>query len=303
LSYVSAVTLTDGRIATIGGFNGTTSVASVRIGTYTNNDITWITCATSFPISVHSSAASVLNDGRIVVTGGTTNGVTALNTIYIGTVSGNDITWVASASILTGLRSNHRQVTLSDNRIFIAGGRTTANTQTAQISLTSFGTVLGTTVTFAAGTVMPITNSEFGLAVTNSDLLVFSGGYDTAGNCIKNVYTGKYVGNAITYTRNENLLHFLEGISININNTVIFGGGYSQDIVGGAASLMMLNASDNAVALAEQVPNSLVSYGARLVALPEVNRICIIGGIRAGVNINEVSLIDYVRNFVKSAAD
>lgn len=101
--------LKDGRIILIGGYywNGSSwsSLSDVYIGTVSGNSITWVQ-STSLPESKSYHGACVLGNGKIVVTCGITgvwgNPVPEANhsnTVYIGTVSGNTITWVQSSNL------------------------------------------------------------------------------------------------------------------------------------------------------------------------------------------------------------
>ena len=119
----TATVLPDGRILVIGGRQSNTgvSISNTYFGTISGNTITWV-AGTALPSPRAEHTATLLPNGTIMVTGGQDAGYTNQNTIYFGTISGNTITWVTSASTLQYARYSMTANFLADGRIFIAGG-------------------------------------------------------------------------------------------------------------------------------------------------------------------------------------
>ena len=81
----TASVLSDGRILIVGGSdNNEVTRAETYFGTILGNAITWVS-GTSLPAVRNSHTASVLSDGRILVTGGSDGAVRAET--YFGTIA------------------------------------------------------------------------------------------------------------------------------------------------------------------------------------------------------------------------
>jgi hypothetical protein len=131
----TATVLNDGQtIITTGGNTG----SGGRTNVYAKDGVSGVvTSKASLPALSWGAAASLLQDGKVCVTGG--NNTLISNRVYDSTAN----TWSTKAN-LPATRSAHGQTTLADGTVFIAGGSGTltstsydpiANTYTAKASL------------------------------------------------------------------------------------------------------------------------------------------------------------------------
>jgi hypothetical protein len=135
----TASVLADGRILVAGGHNATTGEISTNtyIGTVTENIIAWV-ASTALPDELLYSTTSILDDGRIMLVGGT-DGTTISPNTYIGTVSLNTIIWAASNTMLAPIM-NHVSVVVSSSTVLSLGGNTNPDISTeisGQVYITS----------------------------------------------------------------------------------------------------------------------------------------------------------------------
>lgn len=158
--------------------------------------VTWA-ATTDYPLSLFYSEVLSLSDGRILVLGGTTTGSAAdgVNNTYFGTINGDgSITWDAGTA-LTSIRSSMRAVQFSDGCILIVGGSTTT-----YLNTTLFGTITGTTISWAAGTNVPIYFAAGDMVRQADDSFLISGTASTIGTYGNRVYKGVVTGNTIAWT-------------------------------------------------------------------------------------------------------
>jgi hypothetical protein len=112
----AAVTLLDGRVLVVSGFNNITGeVAQSEL--YDPATGTWSPAAPN-AVPRHYATATRLNDGRVLLAGGfTSGGVTAGSELYDPATN----TWAPAAAMSTP-RNGHVAVRLANGRVFVAGG-------------------------------------------------------------------------------------------------------------------------------------------------------------------------------------
>lgn len=113
-AYHSAVSLLDGRVLVVGGFNGTT-VKSLEV--YDVATGRW-TAAGSLNVARRYATANLLDDRRVLIAGGQTSaGTTGTSELYVSVVGA----FVADGS-LNLARYSHTETLLPDGRVLVAGG-------------------------------------------------------------------------------------------------------------------------------------------------------------------------------------
>ena len=121
----TASILLDGRVLVTGGWDGSFATqANTWLGTVSGTTISWA-ASTALPAARYAHTASVLSDGRILVTGGF-NG-SAQTTTWLGTVSGTTISWAASTALPAG-RNSHSASVLPGGQVLLTAGEVMATT-------------------------------------------------------------------------------------------------------------------------------------------------------------------------------
>ena len=120
-SLHTATLMNDGRVLVVGGDAGVPGIASLPVATaeiYDPVTMQW-TFVGSLPAPRYSHTATLLNDGRVLVTGGSDATGTALASTEIF----NPVTqaWTAAASLATA-REYHAATLLADGRVLVSGG-------------------------------------------------------------------------------------------------------------------------------------------------------------------------------------
>jgi len=101
------------------------------------------------PVPLYGHTSTVLNDGRILVTGGIDDTGTFRSDTYIGTVTGTTTTWVTSTALPDSARADHTVTRLSDGRILLIGGYTAPYTTGPHFSTTYWiGEIVGNAITW-----------------------------------------------------------------------------------------------------------------------------------------------------------
>jgi hypothetical protein len=242
----AAVTLSDGRVLVVGGYSGTTYLNSTYFGTpestagYGSNGITWA-AGTALPAAKYGHTLTLLDDGRVLATGGIVSAGSYVTTTYFGTISGNTITWVAGSALPRAIME-HAMVQLSDGRLLLTGGYDGANARAE----TYFGTIAGNTITWAAGTSMPGGRYGHSLAVEYLGRYDpwMAGGLTTAvGGYTDKTYQLSISGNAITYNETTKLpiplgyhrvVVLREQANDNLGLIMLIGGASTSDMTGRA---------------------------------------------------------------------
>lgn len=199
-TYGTLNALPDGRLLWIGGIvTGTTRSPVVWIGTLKGDSITWIE-STSLPAARSEHATVIASDGRIFVVGGANAAGTPVNTVTVGTLSGDSITWVENSSLnMAGLHARHTANILPDGRILVMGGISTGGDSGAALSTTEIGTISGNTISWVAGTALPVPlRTHTANLLPNGDLLVV-GGQSTAVASQATVYRVSVSGNTLSF--------------------------------------------------------------------------------------------------------
>ena len=206
----SVTVLPDGRLFMAGG-NGFKQYSNslkgdvtnfAYFGTISGNVITWISSTAPLPGNRRYHAITLLNDGRLLMTGGI-NGQTpevADHSTWIGTVSGNTVSWVAS-TVMPVAVSNHTATLLDDvgtlnSRILLIGG----STNTALSGNYYIGTIVngGNTISWSSGSIFPDTLMNHQAVIISDGRIVVTGGQNASGN-VNTVYIGTMTGSIISW--------------------------------------------------------------------------------------------------------
>jgi hypothetical protein len=186
LSSYQGTILGDGRIIIAGG--ATTSgltISTTYLGTISTNSITWVT-STELPRTVADGKMDVLKDGRVVVVNGESPAHTAISSVYIGSITNNSITWVASTST-TSAEREHMAHVLPDGQIFSFGGY-------AATTRRLLGTVSGTTISWTTTTAMPSNRYEMASVVLPDGRVVSIAGKQSVPVHTSNTYIANWSG-------------------------------------------------------------------------------------------------------------
>ncbi|MDD4242733.1 MAG: hypothetical protein PHG08_00335 [Bacilli bacterium] len=193
--------LSDGRILIAGGNDSVTGEISILtyIGTISGNTISWVS-STNLPAIIKDYAISVLDDGRLIISGGT-SGIVISKDTYLGTVALDTISWVSSTDLITEM-INHTSSILHDGRIFLVGGNDTLG----EISKDTYmGTVDGNTINWVSSTKLPINMFSSTTTILDDGRVLVAGG--TTGTNINQVsYIGTVTRNSILWINNSLLL-------------------------------------------------------------------------------------------------
>lgn len=212
LRYQIACTLPDGRIVVAGGLAPGNSVDTVYIGTISGNSISWV-ASTALPEPRSQHAAVTLPDGRILIVAGcrviNSGPIVATSVCWIGTVSGNTITWITTTRLPVAIRGH--KVNLRPNGNVVVSGGYDGNVQT--VNYVFEGVVSGDTISWTNGTSLPAARTLHGAAITkvsatSEGLLVVTGGRDTAAVARAETYAEAYnrrvdTGNLYFFGRNQ----------------------------------------------------------------------------------------------------
>ena len=144
------VTLPDGRLLVTGGIDILNKMYSnTFFGDVSGDIVTW-TQGTDLPYRLSSHTMTVLGDGRILVTGGSTWNGAVINVsdqlittreCFFGTISGTTITWTTGTPIPFFL-SEHRAMIDPNNFIWLSGGVSPDSAITTMFR----GKITGTTI-------------------------------------------------------------------------------------------------------------------------------------------------------------
>ena len=132
--------------------------------------LAYFTNSTVLPAVRYDHAATLLADGRVLVTGGYT-GAAVVDTCYIGTVSGNTISWVTS-TVLPAVRYVHAATLLADGRVLVTGG----NNGSAGVDTCYIGTVSGNTISWVTSTVLPAVRYDHAATLLADGRVLVTGG-------------------------------------------------------------------------------------------------------------------------------
>ena len=221
--------LQDGRVLMAGGYRNGAYTANTYIGTVSasgdKSAITWV-ASTALPSIRGGGTLNTLSDGRVIYACGGNNVGTAQTTVYIGTVSGDTISWVTSTDCPVA-RTGHVSCILSNGRLLLVSGYNTPSCY--------FGTVSGDAIAWVSAG-----NYPSGVACVNPAFSIIDGvaadtvasvGGSNSGNSSSNSYLGKISGNTITWYSAESLPFPLSSLSgISIFSKLVMLGGYRSGV-------------------------------------------------------------------------
>jgi hypothetical protein len=148
-----------------------------------------------FPVNLFGHTLTKLSDNRWLVTGGGDGSTTAFSNTYIGTVSGNHITWIHTTPMPLAL-VNHQTTLLDDGRVIVTGGSSTAGVYS---SSAFFGTISSNTIAWSAfATSMPVGKLGHSTAFVAAGTIIVSGGFN--GSPLSDVVFGSISGTSIVWT-------------------------------------------------------------------------------------------------------
>lgn len=165
VSLQAVSVLPDGRILATGGFDedGYEFILDAYIGTYSGGELSWVS-STPLPGGVADDfayhAQTVLADGRIFITRG--NGGFDWGDCYLGTVSGDVISWVSASGTPPAFSEEHGSLPADDEKqssVLLDDGRVLVMFSTDDAAL---ATISGTTVTWEWATVSRLVKVVFG---------------------------------------------------------------------------------------------------------------------------------------------
>ena len=177
---------------TYGAGNGTTTF---NVPTSVAGLLTFkaYTSGTALTATRYSHTATLLNDSRVLLCGGSVAGVTSTSILFL-TISGNIITYATGTS-LPDARSIHTATLLSDGRVLLCGGYLSSGTT----ATTVFLTISGNTITYVAGTALPATRYSHTATLLSDGRLLLCGGAEGAGYPSTGTLFLTISGNVITY--------------------------------------------------------------------------------------------------------
>src|SRR6266849_5026988 len=110
----------------------------VTLGTVLRASLPQVLSGTWVPVSPMNSArsgasSSLLEDGRVLVSGGTTSGGGITNSAEIYNATTN--TWTDVTGGMIEARAGHTATVLSDGRVFIAGGSGSGGTISSSVEI------------------------------------------------------------------------------------------------------------------------------------------------------------------------
>lgn len=213
--------LQDGRIAVIAGFDweidGTNEC---YLGTIDENKcISWVKSPSVYPVSQGYVQCVTLNNGKILAVGGYPN----YESCYLGTVSGNTITWKATTPYPVSRNYTNCLIKLQDGRCLSLCGLI-EGVPTNKCYITS-----ATGSGWTAVTNYPLSvNSVCACVLPNGKILAVGG--NTGGGLEARCYIGTVTGNSIAWkaTSNYPLGGIYAGQMGIIGNKVIMVGGYND---------------------------------------------------------------------------
>ena len=184
LAYNLTGVFPDNRILLTGGVNSSNVAGLVTFfGTITNNTVQWVE-GTPMPLAQSQGTLLQLLDGRILMTGGKTNSLQAINNLYFGTITNNVIAWSSKLS-LPSVSYGHTVTVLADNTVLLTGGTVDAITGT---SLVYFGTITGASITWQVSNQLPITLYGHSANLLSTGQILITGGTTGATKTINNTY-------------------------------------------------------------------------------------------------------------------
>lgn len=238
------IKLQDNRMLLIMGF--TSSVSGVTQNCFIgqigpSDNVQWQ------PAGLHPDAVGLrwfgtvlLSDGRVLVTGGFT-GTFFRDLTYFGTVSGNVITWVQGTTIPSppGVVIQHGASMLSDGRYAQVGGLISGLVATDTVR---FGTISGATISWALGTVLPVTRRVHTQVTLPDGRLLVTGGIDILNKMFSNTHFGDVSGNSVTWTQGSDLPYRLSS-----HTCTVLGDGRILVVGGSTWNGAVINTSDQLI--------------------------------------------------------
>jgi hypothetical protein len=217
---IAAVTLRDGRVAFIGGYDGRTALADVDVFDPRTQRIT---PGPALARARAGAAAVQLNDGRVLVVGGG-EGARDLAPSASAEIADIELKRWTAAGTLTLARYKHAAVVLKDGRALVVGGSDARDRQGKISALEVFDPKVGTFS--AAGATLTPRFKIGGAVVVLDDGRVFIGGggeraeiYDAA--TARSVLAGPPLGGVRSFAT----------ASLLPDGRVVIAGGYEENSI------------------------------------------------------------------------
>lgn len=220
--YRGVACLQDGRIVVIGGYDSAVGYTNeCYFGTIDEHmGITWVKSPSVYPLSQGFVQCVTLKDGKILAVAGHPNS----GNCYIGTVSGNSISWVATSPYPTSHIYANCLVKLQDDRCLSLCGILSNDYPTNQCFITP-----ATGRGWIATTNYPIPAYSLCACVLPNGKILAVGGFNGSGGDAR-CYIGTVSGNAISWVATSNYpLGGIYGGQLGIiGNKIISIGGISS---------------------------------------------------------------------------
>lgn len=176
----SATLLADGRVLIAGGMHRDGDIYGMTIGYRTDADIydpATDTFGTPAPLVTphYRHAATLLPDGRVLITGGEESGVTKTTCEIFDPATGG----FTATDSLSAARSGHNAILLPDSRVLILGGATIENATVTLLASTEMSTPDMNGTWEAGGELTTPRRSHTATPLLDGKILI-TGGYDGA---------------------------------------------------------------------------------------------------------------------------
>lgn len=225
--------------------------------------------STSLPTTMYGHTLTTLADGKLLLVGGFNSA--ALDTCYVGTVSGATIAWEAATALPTTLYS-HTTTLLSDGRVLVAGGHTGSGI----VATTYLGTVSGTSISWVASTALPGARYLHSATILSDGKVLVGGGFFSG--ILDTTYVGTVSGGSISWASATSLPVPVYSFTLNLvdENTVLITGGAPTGSILSAAYLGAVSGTTITWYSSTDLPTALHHHSGVLL---EDGRVLISGGL------------------------